>query len=646
MPGYPSDSDGAEGDNGRQPDSSGLDAKLDRAVPTGEADAFLLGIGGVHGGRVYPLSHNTVFLGRADDADVCIPDPSVSARHARIINGSSGFEIEDLESTNGTFVEGRRIDRTHLRSGDRFTLGQVEFKFLVDRRVDATLTVIPGEISMGSAGGALVRYAPPRPLERDPRAAAPRGEDEGPSLSEMIGRAVLVYRFIRRNLPLIGVLAVIGAVVGLASAIALPPPREAVCLVKLQPQVKSNPMEPNQPRSFSADDDDSVQFFAGAEQAFIRPELVADTLHKVEEREADKTRVAAVGSRLRFEAVTGPGHLYRATYRDGPVSEGGPSPVSFLGAHLRNYLDFEITKALRVFTAEADFLRDQLSAVEKEMDSISAERIRYREKNADRLPEEAGLTQGSRFTLEGRRADLIAQVRRLQAELDSERRSLASEGPLSQTKFQESQVYRQSLADINRKLSEAYARGLADGHPDVIKLHDEKRRIEDLIKAEMGSETTQVDRKSNAGFQTIQNRVSALQAQLSAVRSDLGDTEKKLGQVRHVVGDLPRVEERVKQITHTQEEMSLLHSQLFERLKRAELQLNLERVSAESRYEIIAPPRLDSPGKTKTGAKRGGIGLLLGIVLATIIIAIKEGRRFVSEAVASLERAGGLRSRR
>ena len=81
MAGHPSDKDGAEGEN---PDRTedGLDAKLDRAVPPVGAEAFLLGVGGTHSGRVYSLHHNTVFIGRSDDVDVCVTDPSVSARHA------------------------------------------------------------------------------------------------------------------------------------------------------------------------------------------------------------------------------------------------------------------------------------------------------------------------------------------------------------------------------------------------------------------------------------------------------------------------------------------------------------------------------------------------------------------------------------
>jgi len=231
----------------------------------------------------------------------------------------------------------------------------------------------------------------------------------------------------------------------------------------------------------------------------------------------------------------------------------------------------------------------------------------------------------------------VTLIRRLQADLSSARRQLTTEGPLAQSKFQASQVYRTSLAEVNRKLTDAYAHGLKDAHPDVVHLRDEKQRIEALIDTEMKSQTTTVDRQSNAGFQAIQNQVTTIEAQLSAARSDLADTEQKLGQVRHVVGDLPRVEERVKQLTHTQEETRLLHSQLFERLKKAELHLNLERVSAESRYEIVQAPRILTEAKVATASIRAGIGLGLGLFIAAIIMAIKEGRRMVARVIATMD---------
>jgi uncharacterized protein involved in exopolysaccharide biosynthesis len=622
-------------DKAGEKSDSGLDAALDRAVPAAEAEAFLIGVNGKHAGRVYALSYNTVSLGRAADADVYIADPSVSAHHARILNSSRGFEIEDLNSTNGTFVGGKRITRTHLRGGDRVMLGQVEFNFLLDRPVEATIAVfspggIPGSMSPGNSLARIppAYYPPPRPF-----APADADEEEsGPSLVEVIGKLIRVYRFLRQYSRLIAMVAGAGLLIGLASLLVVPPAKEAICEVKLRPQVKTNPMDPQQGR---ASDEDTVQFFAGAERAFTDPELVASTLKKITGQTPDDARVESIVGRLKFEPL--PDHIYRATYREGMFQRNQPHAAEFLGSHLENYVQAEITKALRVFTAQADFLRDQLKSVEGDLARIRSEKVKFREKNADRLPEEATLTHTSRFELEAKKASLMAQVRQLQGELEAQRRALAAEGPLAERKFSGAQTYRDALAKINGQLTEAYARGLADGHPEVIALKEEKKRIEALITTEVSSDSSDLDRRANPGIQALRTHVDLLQAQLGAAKADLADTEKSLSQVKSVVGDLPRVEARVQQLNDTQEATTHLHAQLFEQLKKADLQLSLERVSAESRYEIVIPPQLVKKKRVLMILLRGVVGLLVGLLIAAAVVAVREGRRLVSKALVDLD---------
>ena len=60
----------------------------------------------------------------SSSCDVVITDDTVSGRHCRISATSSGHVIEDLGSSNGTFVNGRRVETSTLQSGDRLTLEQ------------------------------------------------------------------------------------------------------------------------------------------------------------------------------------------------------------------------------------------------------------------------------------------------------------------------------------------------------------------------------------------------------------------------------------------------------------------------------------------------------------------------------------------
>lgn len=68
-------------------------------------------------------------LGRLPTCDVTLDDPSVSRRHARIDCGPDGWTVEDLGSTNGIKVNGRRLDRTRLFDGDELQLGNVRLTF-------------------------------------------------------------------------------------------------------------------------------------------------------------------------------------------------------------------------------------------------------------------------------------------------------------------------------------------------------------------------------------------------------------------------------------------------------------------------------------------------------------------------------------
>ncbi|HMA35747.1 MAG TPA: FHA domain-containing protein, partial [Chloroflexia bacterium] len=86
----------------------------------------------------FVLARNTVTLGRATDNDIVIDDQfmgwqTVSAHHARLVRQPDGFNIEDLQSENGTFVNSARTGQNLLEDGMTVALGQVEFIYRVPR---------------------------------------------------------------------------------------------------------------------------------------------------------------------------------------------------------------------------------------------------------------------------------------------------------------------------------------------------------------------------------------------------------------------------------------------------------------------------------------------------------------------------------
>ena len=80
------------------------------------------------GGQAYPLVRAITLMGRGTDADIRVEDPGVSRKHCEIVVGNPAI-IRDLKSTNGTFVDGNRIDECTLTEGAIVKLGGTAFTF-------------------------------------------------------------------------------------------------------------------------------------------------------------------------------------------------------------------------------------------------------------------------------------------------------------------------------------------------------------------------------------------------------------------------------------------------------------------------------------------------------------------------------------
>ncbi len=72
------------------------------------------------------LPGNVKTIGRAPRADFIVDADLVSRLHCRVSAGASALEVVDLDSTNGTYVNGERVTRARLNDGDRLGVGRVE----------------------------------------------------------------------------------------------------------------------------------------------------------------------------------------------------------------------------------------------------------------------------------------------------------------------------------------------------------------------------------------------------------------------------------------------------------------------------------------------------------------------------------------
>jgi hypothetical protein len=80
-------------------------------------------------GQRHELAKRRAVIGRSKDADIQVADPNVSRRHAEVRQEGAAHWVVDLDSTNGTEVNGRRLKRAKLRPGDKITVGSTDLVF-------------------------------------------------------------------------------------------------------------------------------------------------------------------------------------------------------------------------------------------------------------------------------------------------------------------------------------------------------------------------------------------------------------------------------------------------------------------------------------------------------------------------------------
>ncbi|QOC23118.1 FHA domain-containing protein [Wenzhouxiangella sp. AB-CW3] len=104
---------------------------LDEAVSdTDQADgAELRGVSESVHGQSYALAGNTMVVGRSPDCGIRIEEASVSSEHARLVRDDDGWRVVNLLSTNGTFVNDRKISNAAIKDGDHVRFGRAEFVF-------------------------------------------------------------------------------------------------------------------------------------------------------------------------------------------------------------------------------------------------------------------------------------------------------------------------------------------------------------------------------------------------------------------------------------------------------------------------------------------------------------------------------------
>lgn len=116
-------------------------------------------------GRTHELNVDKTTIGRVEDNTFPITEPSVSSHHCEILLRGSEVVVKDLNSTNGTFINGEKISESVLKPGQILRLGQIEMRLEaegttaagVKRPLDSTMVIQRGvsltELEAGARSG-------------------------------------------------------------------------------------------------------------------------------------------------------------------------------------------------------------------------------------------------------------------------------------------------------------------------------------------------------------------------------------------------------------------------------------------------------------------------------------------------------------
>jgi hypothetical protein len=146
-------------------------------------------LSGVLEGKAFDLVEERVTCGRALDNMIRLEDGTVSHHHAMFVLDGSDYKLRDLNSTNGTRVNGLRIVETKVNNGDQVRMGSVEMRFESDLK-KASQPLPPTQTGVdlsqfGAGGSPPPKFGSASPFGRK------RGGERSPWIWAMLGLAVV-----------------------------------------------------------------------------------------------------------------------------------------------------------------------------------------------------------------------------------------------------------------------------------------------------------------------------------------------------------------------------------------------------------------------------------------------------------------------
>ena len=124
--------------------------------------------------KAFSVASDATIIGRRHDCDLCIPLMVVSKRHCQLNQNKESVKIRDLDSRNGTFLNGKRIDETTVQAGDYIRIGPLTFLLQIDGEPEQIVPPKPKRAKPKPA----TKVPPPRVLAEELSGSFPELEPD------------------------------------------------------------------------------------------------------------------------------------------------------------------------------------------------------------------------------------------------------------------------------------------------------------------------------------------------------------------------------------------------------------------------------------------------------------------------------------
>jgi pSer/pThr/pTyr-binding forkhead associated (FHA) protein len=569
-------------------------------------EACLVVIYGNDLGKKHNLDAATLVLGRSSKCDIQIDQESVSRAHSKIINTGKSIRIRDLGSTNGTYVNGERVeDAVVLSGGDSIRMGSTTFTFVTRDGTSPKATV------------RMQAFDPSRLEHRhepDSARMVPASQRTGSiSLTDAVRKARTYWVYARRYWQLLALGTGFGLFMALVQLWLRPPPGTAWFELSLAP-------------SHGPSEEAAPQAFASAESTFRSLPLIKKTLADLGAQKVSDGVATDIQSNLTFEPVAYNSKVYHGEFQDSSAELA----LRFLNQHVHVYIESELDKLLTVLKADAAFDRAQEQKAYERVATARNELIAFTEEHPDVVPKDAKLPNLMRVRLP---AD--ASPERIEESIVAASHGLRR--AYLQIQSKKAQPYLEKVAQAEDKIAEAHARGLRDQHPEIRAQRNLQATLRAKANSILAAEPSANEQELDPQIPRLKAELAELEARMSqlpggatrgvkaALAGDTGTTTQVLAnrpgqsmaQLSLQYGELSREYENAK----TQ------HEGLLKKREATDRQLERERTSAAARYDVITPPTAGKTSLFSTALKRSLIGIVVGMSLALVAATFLELRR-------------------